>query len=174
MKTNKILVALALPALFAACTAEEIVNQADNNVLENRALLGDLVVNMETPVASRASWSEKDLAWGAWEDDDAFTSALEDAGATPAWGNVANTLFTNYVWTKGTSGWGTTSQMVEGIYSFYSYKGIATKNDRKPVAFDLTSQTTDLDNPTQVIDDHQLFFSPLYMIEAKNTTAENT
>ena len=174
MKTNKILVALALPALFAACTAEEIVNQADNNVLENRALLGDLVVNMETPVASRASWSEKDLAWGAWEDDDAFTSALVDAGATPAWDNVANTLFTNYVWTKGTSGWGTTSQMVEGIYSFYSYKGIATKNDRKPVAFDLTSQTTDLDNPTQVIDDHQLFFSPLYMIEAKNTTAENT
>ena len=59
MKTKNLLVAMALPTLFAACTAEEIVNQADNNVLENRALLGDLVVNMETPVASRASWSEK-------------------------------------------------------------------------------------------------------------------
>ena len=156
MKTNKILVALALPALFAACTAEEIVNQADNNALETRALLSDLVVNMESPVASRASWSEKDLAWGAWEEDDAFSGALVDA--TP--GTVGNSLLTNYVYKKNAAGeWTTTSQMVEGIYSFYSYKGITAKNDRKPVAFDLTAQVADLDNPTKVIDDNQLFFS---------------
>ena len=170
MKTNKILVALALPALFAACTAEEIVNQADNNALENRALLGDLVVNMETPVASRASWSAEDLAWGAWEEDDAFSGALVDAAP----GTVGNSLLTNYVYKKNAEGeWTTTSQMVEGIYSFYSYKGITTKNDRKPVEFDLTTQVADLDNATKVIDDHQLFFSALYNVEAKNTTAEN-
>ena len=171
MKTKNLLFAMALPTLFAACTAEEIVNQADNSaVLENRALLGDLVVNMESPVASRASWSEENLAWGAWEEDDAFSGALVDA--TP--GTVDNSLLTNYVYKKNAAGeWTTTSQMVEGIYSFYSYKGITAKNDRKPVAFDLTAQVADLDNPTKVIDDNQLFFSPLYNVEAKNTTAEN-
>ena len=82
-------------------------------------------------------------------------------------------LFTNYVWTKNAAGeWTTTSQMVEGLYSFYSYKGNVEKNDRKLVAFDITNQKTDLDEPTKVLDDHQLFFSPLYNIKAANTTAE--
>lgn len=170
MKTRNLLVAMALPTLFAACTAEEIVNQADNNVLETRALLGDLSVKIENPVASRASWSEEDLTWGEFTEDDVLTSALVD-GIT-AW-DPSDVLLTNYIWSKTNGVWGTNSQMVEGIYSFYSYDGIKTKNDRKPIAFDLTAQTTDLDNPTQVINDNQLFFSPLYKIEAKNTTAEN-
>ena len=170
MKTRNLLLAMALPTLFAACTAEEIVNQADNNVLETRALLGDLSVKIENPVASRASWSEEDLTWGEFTEDDVLTSALVD-GIT-AW-DPSDVLLTNYIWSKTNGVWGTNSQMVEGIYSFYSYDGIKTKNDRKPIAFDLTAQTTDLDNPTQVINDNQLFFSPLYKIEAKNTTAEN-
>jgi len=173
MKTRNLLVAMALPTLFAACTAEEIVNQADNNVLETRALLGDLSVKIENPVASRVAWSDETLKWGDLEDDDVFSSAVVDA--TRGWDNVGNSLLTNYIWKKNAAGeWSTTSQMVEGIYSFYSYKGIATKNDRDAVKFDLTAQTTDLDDPTKVINDNQLFFSPLYNIEAKNTTAENT
>ena len=169
MKTKNLLVAMALPTLFAACTAEEIVNQAENNALNNRALLGDLVVNVEENAASRATWSDETLSWGAWEEEDAFSGALVDGT-----GSVTDNLLTNYIYKKNAAGeWTTTSQLVEGTYSFYSYKGITTKNDRKPVAFDLTSQVADLDNATKVIDDNQLFFSPLYTIEAKNTTAEN-
>jgi len=74
MKTRNLLVAMALPTLFAACTAEEIVNQADNNVLETRALLGDLSVKIENPVASRVAWSDETLKWGDLEDDDVFSS----------------------------------------------------------------------------------------------------
>ena len=171
MKTRNLLVAMALPTLFAACTAEEIVNQADNNAaLENRALLGDLVVNAEGNVASRAAWSEENLAWGAWEEGDAFTAALTDAVTE---GTAGDKLYTNYVWTKNAAGeWSTTSQMVQGLYAFYSYKGNETKNDRNLVKFDITNQTADLDNPTKVLDDNQLFFSPLYDIKAANTTAE--
>lgn len=171
MKTRNLLVAMALPTLFAACTAEEIVNQADNNAaLENRALLGDLVVNAEGNVASRAAWSEENLAWGAWEEGDAFTAALTDAVTE---GTAGDKLYTNYVWTKNAAGeWSTTSQMVQGLYAFYSYKGNETKNDRNLVKFDITNQTADLDNQTKVLDDNQLFFSPLYDIKAANTTAE--
>ena len=171
MKTRNLLLAMALPTLFAACTAEEIVNQADNNaVLENRALLGDLVVNVEGNVASRASWSEEDLKWGAWEEGDAFTAALTD-GATI--GTAENKLWTNYVWKKNAAGeWSTTSQMVEGLYSFYSYKGNINKNDRSLVKFDITNQKADLDEPTKVLNDHQLFFSPLYLVKAAHTNAE--
>ena len=78
MKTRNLLFAMALPTLFAACTAEEIVNQAENNALNNRAVLGDLVVNVEENAASRATWSDETLSWGAWEEEDAFSGALVD------------------------------------------------------------------------------------------------
>ena len=46
MKTKHLLTALALPAVFAACTNEEIVqeNQVVNSALENRPVV-DLSIN---------------------------------------------------------------------------------------------------------------------------------
>ena len=54
MKTKHILTALALPAMFAACTAEDIVSE--NNALQQDArakLSKDFVLNINNGVESR-------------------------------------------------------------------------------------------------------------------------
>lgn len=169
MKTNKILMAVALPALLAACTAEEIVEQSATGNVSGRAMLdSNFAVKVEGNVESRFSWDS--YKWG-WTEDDSFGAAVVDP-VTP-WTASNQYMLGNYIHSQNAAGnWVTDSQMSEGIYMFYSYDGYKLKGDRGLVTFDITSQKADLDDPEALMNDakNQLFFSPLYNLEAKYST----
>lgn len=170
MKTNKILVALALPALFAACTAEEIeVASVQQNTLADRALLDpSFAINVNEGVGSRFAW--ENLNW-KFEDGDQFGAAITDVTTQ---GTVTGTsLIGNYIFSKNEAGnWITDSQMSEGIYQYYSFDGFKTKMARELVAFDLTAQKADLSEADAAFNEYenQLMISPLYTLQQKYST----
>ena len=164
MKANKILLAMALPVAFAACTSEEIIENAGND-LQSRRALPQITVSVEGDVDSRFSWNEANFGWNAFTANDKFGAGLVDG--TP-W-TVSNNLYTNYIYSDaaGNGAFTTTSQMVEGVYFFYSYPGFESVAKRGTVAFDLTSQTSiDFEKPTAAVEANQLFVSALYKLDA--------
>lgn len=172
MRTKHVLMAMALPALFAACTSDEFVEQPAQGNLDGRAVLGNLKVNVAEDAATRFAW--EDLKW-SFEEGDQFGAAVTDPKTL--WTVESDVLLGNYIFSNESGSWNTTSQMVEGTYLFYSYnqpESFVTKNDRKPIHFDLTTQKADLNDPEKVISENQLFISPLYKIAKENTTEENT
>ena len=158
---------MVLPTLFAACTAEDLVqNQNVGTALEGRALLDPLTINVsdETPV-TRFSWNEATGGWNDFTANDKFSAGLVDN----AEGNISEKVLTNYVYssTDGVN-YTTESQMVEGTYMFYSYKGFETSASRSTVDFNLTAQTADLADPTKTVEENQLFVTPLYKLKAED------
>lgn len=165
MRTKLVLMAMALPALFAACTSDEFVEPAQGD-LNGRALLNGLTVNVDQDAETRFAWGN--YAW-KFEAGDQFGAALTD----PTAGTVQDgQLLGNYIFSKGDNGYTTTSQMYEGIYFFYSYPEFQGKATRDLVKFDLGVQKADLTKPEEVINNTQLFFSPLYDIKAKTVDAK--
>lgn len=172
MKSRILFTSTVLPMLFAACTAEDLVN--DQNVgtsLEGRALLAPITitVNGDTP-DTRFSWNEAGGAWNGFTAEDKFSAGLVD-GAT-LW-TPTDKVLTNYVYsTENGTSYTTTSQMVEGTYFFYSYPGFENSAARGTINFDLTSQDKiDLNNAAATVEQNQLFIAPLYKLEEK--TANN-
>lgn len=161
MKTKLVLMAMALPALFAACTSDEFVEPAQGD-FNGRALLNGLTVNVDQSANTRFAWGN--YQW-KFEAGDQFGAALTDPDA----GTVQNEqLLGNYIFSQAADGsYSTTSQMYEGIYSFYSYPGFQGKATRDLIKFDLGVQKADLTKPEEVISNTQLFFSPLYDIKAE-------
>lgn len=165
MRTKLVLMAMALPALFAACTSDEFVEPTQGD-LNGRALLNGLTVNVDQDAETRFAWGN--YAW-KFEAGDQFGAALTD----PTAGTVQDgQLLGNYIFSKGDNGYTTTSQMYEGIYFFYSYPEFQGKATRDLVKFDLGVQKADLTKPEEVINNTQLFFSPLYDIKAKTVDAK--
>lgn len=168
MKTRLLFATMVLPALFAACTNDEIVDSQSPS-LDGRALLDpNFTITVNGEADTRFSWTEDGYKWNDFTANDKFSAGLL------ANADAANVL-TNYVFsTKDGSAYTTTSQMVEGVYLFYSYPGFETNAKSEPVAFDLTSQvSTDLTKPADVVNAEkgQLFIAPLYDLEAE--TANN-
>lgn len=133
--------------------------------MEDRALLDPLTINVndETPV-TRFSWNEAIGGWNDFTANDKFSAGLVDAA-----GAVGDDVYTNYVYSSADGvSYTTTSQMVEGVYMFYSYKGFETSASRGTVDFNLTAQTADLADPTKTVEENQLFVTPLYKLEAEN------
>lgn len=164
MKTRLLFATMVLPALFAACTNDEIVDSQSPS-LDGRALLDpNFTITVNGEADTRFSWTEDGYKWNDFTANDKFSAGL----LTDA--NSANVL-TNYVFsTKDGSAYTTTSQMVEGVYLFYSYPGFETNAKSEPVAFDLTSQvSTDLTKPADVVNAEkgQLFITPLYQLDAE-------
>lgn len=165
MRTKLVLMAMALPALFAACTSDEFVEPAQGD-LNGRALLNGLTVNVDQDAETRFAWGN--YKW-SFEAGDQFGAALTDPTATEV---QDGQLLGNYIFSKGNNGYTTTSQMYEGIYFFYSYPGFQGKATRDLVKFDLGVQKADLTKPEEVISNTQLFFSPLYDIKAETVDAK--
>lgn len=163
MKTKFLLAAIALPLAFTACTSEDVIEQAGGQTnIENRALLGD--VTFVEGVDSRLAY---DGEW-AWEDGDKFSAHLIDAAT--AW-SASDVLATNYIYSKDGEKYSTTSRMVEGLYWFYA-PAKEDKLDRKMMSFELPiEQTMDVENPNATIEAQEVFFSPVYKMEAKNDAA---
>ena len=118
MKTNKILMAVALPALLAACTAEEFDQvSVQEQTLANRALLNpNFAINVAN-VESRFAW--ENAVW-KYEAGDQFGAAITDVA--DQWTVTDNSMFGNYIFAKNEAGnYVTDSQMGEGVYMLYSY-----------------------------------------------------
>ena len=166
MKTNKVLMAVALPALLAACTAEEFDQvSVQEQTLANRALLNpNFAINVAN-VESRFAW--ENAVW-KYEPGDQFGAAITDVANQ--WNVSDNSMFGNYIFAKNEAGnYVTDSQMGEGVYMLYSYDGFQTKMARSLVQFDLTNQVCDLDDPAAEINkyENQLMFTPLYKLQEK-------
>lgn len=162
MKKKLIFATMVLPALFAACTADEMV-ESNSASLQGRALLDPITVNVVGGNAdTRFSWNEASYGWNGFTAEDKFSAGLVD----DADGAIQDKVMTNYVFsTADGSNYTTTSQMVEGAYLFYSYPGFETSAARAEVAFDLTSQVkVDLNNPAATVEENQLFVTPLYKL----------
>lgn len=154
---------MALPVAFAACSSEEIVENS-NVSLQNRELLPALTAVVETGVDSRFSWNEETFGWNKFTAEDNFAAGLTDA---ELW-NEGDLMMTNYIFkdAAGNGAYTTTSQMVEGVYFFYSYPGFENVAARQAVPFDLTSQkSVDFKNPAAAVEENQLFVSALYKLD---------
>lgn len=166
MKTNKILMAVALPALLAACTAEEFEQvSVQEQTLANRALLNPNFAINVAEIESRFAW--ENAVW-KYEAGDQFGAAITDAATL--WTVSDASMFGNYIFAKNEAGnYVTDSQMGEGVYMLYSFDGFNKKMARNLVEFDLTKQVCDLDEPAAEINkyENQLMFTPLYKIQEK-------
>ncbi|MCD8081638.1 MAG: hypothetical protein LUF04_14955 [Bacteroides sp.] len=168
MKTRLLFATMVLPALFAACTNDEIVDSQSPS-LDGRALLDpNFTITVNGEADTRFSWTDDGYKWNDFTANDKFSAGLLTTG-------TGDKVLTNYVFsTKDGSAYTTTSQMVEGHYLFYSYPGFETNPKSEAIPFDLTSQvSTDLSKPADVVNAEkgQLFIAPLYQLEAE--TANN-
>ena len=165
MKTKHILTAMVLPAMLAACTADEIVE--NNNVnLDGVAKLNPITITMGENADSRLLWDESGLGnwkWGA--EGDQFSAFLTSVPGT----GVIDALLTNYVYSSEDGvHYTTTSVMTEGTYWFYA-PGTQDKKDNDLISFKIpVTQTADY----YTSDAAQLFFTPLYQL-AKDDAPEN-
>lgn len=172
MKAKHLMTMVALPALFAACAQEELVESTAVG-LEGRALLDpNFSINVVGEgVESRFSWNEAAFGWNAFTANDKFSAGLVDDLA----GGIQDKVLTNYVFSSANNGasYTTTSQMVEGAYFFYSYPGFESNEKAAEVAFDLTSQKKiDLNDAAATVNANQLFVSPLYSLKAGHANIE--
>ena len=126
MKTKHLLTAIALPALFAACTAEDVTT-AENIVksdLDNRPVVEDVTFSFGD-AQSRANILNYNSI--TFEEGDKVGVALVDnvvaAGDTDPIKRYAltdNTINTNYIFTADAAGaFSSEAAMVEGNYVFY-------------------------------------------------------
>lgn len=127
MKTKHLLTAIALPALFAACTAEDVTT-AENIVksdLDNRPVVGEMTFSFGD-AQSRATVENYNSI--TFEEGDKLGVALIDevasAGATDPINRYNlvsnNSINTNYIFTCDAYGaFSSEAAMVEGNYVFY-------------------------------------------------------
>lgn len=165
MKTKHLLTAMVLPALFAACSADELLDNGQPE-LGNRAKLDNVSFVFDNSGAStRFAYQDEGLKW-LFENGDGFSGFLVDDNAGK---NVTNVLRTNYLFEKAKDAavFTTTSQLVEGMYWFYA-PAQTKKTDKKPVTFKLPAVQNTLTYKDK--DVTQAFFSPVYTISATDDT----
>lgn len=158
MKTKHIFTAMLLPALFAACTADEFTENNSSMNVADRALLAPFTITVgQDDADTRFAWSDEGVGNWKWENEDAFSAFLVDYDGTPQ-----DKLFTNYIYKSNDGGatYETTSQMVEGIYWFYA-PAAEDKNTRDLIPFELA---TSQDEEYYKSDAGKAFFTALYKL----------
>ena len=152
MRTKHLLWALALPAVFAACTNDDFESVVqDNNALQGRPMAGDVELNFDfgnadTRLTTDFEFEEGDEI-GATLMDEYVANGVTDYNI---WGIPANQniykfvdyIQTNYRYTNTANGWENSNLLCSGNYFFY-YPYTAQLNTR--VAFEKYL------NPNQVL-----------------------
>lgn len=172
MRTKHILTAMVLPALFAACTADEFTENGVNVNLADRATLSPIAITVENGgVDTRFAWDDEasgGIGNWIWENTDAFSAFLvnDGTGKPEAWAPT-NYLLTNYIYTsQDGANYTTTSAMVEGLYWFYApartSQGVGSN---KLMSFELA---TSQDKDYWKSDAAKVFVTPLYRLVAGN------
>lgn len=128
MKTKHLLIALALPSLFAACTAEEFDQGNDTVALKNRIPLGDVTLSFGDNANTRLGLGEDSYYAFNWADGDDLGASLIDTRNGTPFGpetdhitgyNLTKTPQTNYRYEYKAGKWTSNAAMVEGNYVFY-------------------------------------------------------
>lgn len=153
MRTKHLLWALALPAVFAACTNDDFESVIQSNdALQGRPMAGDVKLNFDFGEADTRLNSEFQFEVGdeigATLMDEYKEDGVPDYNimGLPASGNVysfVNYIQTNYRYTNTESGWTNSNLLCSGNYFFY-YPYMTTLNTR--VAFEKYL------NPNQVLE----------------------
>lgn len=126
MRTKHVLLALAVPMAFAACTQEEFEsNTGIQSDLGNRPVVGQISFYTGDGLATRLANPET----GAIEfaDGDQFGMVLMDEAADASGNanigtnnyNLVNKAYTNYPFTKNGNVWTSEAELVEGNYFYY-------------------------------------------------------
>lgn len=135
MKTKHLFTAIALPALFAACTAEDIATGENivKNELDNRPVVEGVTLSMGD-AQSRAALENYNKI--TFEEGDKLGVALVDVYNThdndpvKKYNLLTNSINTNYIFTADSEGtFSSEAAMVEGNYVFYyPYNTQRTRN----------------------------------------------
>ena len=153
MRTKHLLWALALPAVFAACTNDDFESVIQSNdALQGRPMAGDVKLNFDFGEADTRLNSEFQFEVGD-EIGATLMDEYEEGGVPdynimglPAGKNVysfVDYIQTNYRYTNTESGWTNSNLLCSGNYFFY-YPYMTTLNTR--VAFEKYL------NPNQVLE----------------------
>ena len=131
MKTKHLFLAMALPLAFAACTSEEIIENAQDQNLDARKALGEVELVFGDEVNSRMTAEGGNIGFVVGDGVgaclvDVYSKNADAAKAAVAINNYLLTDYiqTNYQYKYDGSSWATTARMVEGNYVFYApYNG---------------------------------------------------
>lgn len=118
MRTKHVLVAIALPTIFAACTSDDVVSPI-TNVDFQRPTVGDVSIVLDGVSSRRVDATTGTASW-----TDNMGACLMDAPVSAS-GTFAqkyalkNTVETDYPFTLKDDAWSTTGLLLEGNYFFY-------------------------------------------------------
>ncbi len=170
---------MMLPALFAACTNEELISTTTTNPsdLSDRPIAGDVRLNfsMDNDIMTRLDnnfkWTANDKI-GACLMDDYDASGSKTAELKAPWMKYytfIDYIHTNYRYTfDGESTWNNGDLLCQGNYFFY-YPYDPNLNSR--TAFEkylnANQELKDLENPRQLINDNQMYLGYKYVEGAK-------
>lgn len=150
MNKVKFLAALAIPALFAACSQEEFTEAANQKVdLSNRQVLENVVLNFGDDAMTRAGIGTTAYNSYAWTEEDGVGACIIDA---PEGGNyvIKDYISSNYkYYFTADNQWKTDALMVEGNYMFYapySEKHLVRSNITAVLPTTQNVLTKDMDN----------------------------
>ena len=150
MKTKHLLTAMVLPALFAACTNDELASIGQNaETMNGRKMAGNVTLSFDLE-----NNADTRLAYGSngytWEKDDQIGACLMDEissnynAANKTWSerfDLTNYIQTNYKFTRDAEGkWNTEAKLCEGNY-FFCYPYNANMGLRDAYEFNVASQT---------------------------------
>lgn len=140
MRTKHLLWALALPAVFAACTNDDFESIVqDNNTLQGRPMAGDVTLNFgfgeaDTRLTTDFEFEVGDEIGATLMDEYKKNGVADyDIMGLPAGKNVysfVDYIQTNYRYTNTPNGWENSNLLCSGNYFFY-YPYMATLNTRK-------------------------------------------
>lgn len=150
MKTKHLLAAIMLPALFAACTNDELESVSQNAETVNGRKLADNV----TLSLSMTDDANTRLAYGSngytWQENDAIGACLMDVITNDyynpynyTWSerfDLTDYIQTNYKFTRDANGaWKTEAKLCEGNY-FFCYPYNPNRGVRDAYTFSVKSQ----------------------------------
>ena len=176
MKTKHLFATMMLPALFAACTNEELISTTTTNPsdLSDRPIAGDVRLNfsMDNDIMTRLDnnfkWTANDKIGACLMDDYNATVVPAQAEEKAPW--MANYTFIDYIHTNyrytfdGEETWNNGDLLCQGNYFFY-YPYDANLNSR--TAFEkylnANQELKDLKNPRQLINDNQMYLGYKYV-----------
>lgn len=156
MRTKHILTALALPALFAACTADDFVNEGTNAGLQERAKLSKDFKLITSDASTRYTISEQNgsLKFNFTEGDKVGAAIVDEykPSVDPAYWDIIYSLAGNTPFEyKGNDVWQASSELGVGHY-IYVYPYNAKDNNRAALSFSLPTVQNLFTSETGAVD----------------------
>ena len=160
MKTKILLSALCLPAVFAACTSEEIL---ENNAVSQMPAGREVVeLNVTAGVDSRMTMVGDKFAW---EETDKIGSVLVDP--TTIWTvDAGNKTIGNNRWDYKNGSFTTQGTTVEGAWMFYFPYDEAVSSSREGVKVTKSIQFQEYDPDGKKMAANDFRVSPIYFVNA--------